>query len=78
MSKELEVNCPTCKKKVTWNNESTHRPFCCDHCKKIDLGEWASESYSIPVQTTDEWSGAPSDHQLSSFEQQDDDGQTFH
>ncbi len=30
------------------------RPFCCDRCKLIDLGAWASESYQIPVQPSDE------------------------
>lgn len=45
--KTLTVDCPTCKKKVPWNNESLHRPFCSDRCRLIDLGEWASENHKI-------------------------------
>jgi endogenous inhibitor of DNA gyrase (YacG/DUF329 family) len=41
------VNCPTCKKEVTWTIESLHRPFCCKRCQLIDLGEWADEEKSI-------------------------------
>jgi uncharacterized protein len=58
VSKEIKVNCPTCKKEITWNEKATYRPFCSDRCQKIDLGAWASESYTIPVETTDEWSEA--------------------
>ena len=43
------VKCPTCEKTVIWSVESKFRPFCSERCKLIDLGEWASESYSIPV-----------------------------
>lgn len=41
------VNCPTCKNEVVWSPESKHRPFCCERCRLIDLGEWAAESRSI-------------------------------
>lgn len=51
----MEVNCPTCNKSVKWCKESIHRPFCSKRCQLIDLGEWASESHSIPGrQATDE------------------------
>ena len=49
-AKPLTVNCPTCNKKVIWNEHSPERPFCSERCKLIDLGAWASESYTIPVQ----------------------------
>ena len=42
------IDCPTCKIKVTWNEESPYRPLCSTRCKQIDLGEWASEGFSIP------------------------------
>jgi endogenous inhibitor of DNA gyrase (YacG/DUF329 family) len=31
-------------------------PFCCDRCKLIDLGNWASEKYviSTPIRDTEE------------------------
>jgi endogenous inhibitor of DNA gyrase (YacG/DUF329 family) len=43
----LEVNCPTCKRKVQWSDENKWRPFCSERCKLIDLGEWAAESHRI-------------------------------
>ncbi|MDH5360242.1 MAG: DNA gyrase inhibitor YacG [Gammaproteobacteria bacterium] len=42
------VKCPTCTKPVEWNENSPWKPFCSERCKLIDLGEWASESHSIP------------------------------
>jgi len=44
----MQVNCPTCKKPVEWSDEQVWKPFCCERCKLIDLGEWASESHRIP------------------------------
>ena len=43
----IEVICPTCNKKITWDDKAKFRPFCSERCKLIDLGEWASEQYSI-------------------------------
>ncbi|PCI19326.1 MAG: DNA gyrase inhibitor YacG [Piscirickettsiaceae bacterium] len=47
----MSVNCPVCHKEVPWNNSQSHKPFCSDRCKLIDLGEWASEAHSIPGET---------------------------
>jgi endogenous inhibitor of DNA gyrase (YacG/DUF329 family) len=47
--KQLEVVCPTCKKKFNYY-ASSFRPFCDERCRLIDLGQWLSESYSVPVQ----------------------------
>lgn len=45
------VACPQCSKEVVWNKEvSPYRPFCSERCKLIDLGQWASENYSVPVE----------------------------
>jgi endogenous inhibitor of DNA gyrase (YacG/DUF329 family) len=44
------VNCPQCGKSVVWDSTNRFRPFCCERCKMIDLGQWATESYRIPVQ----------------------------
>ena len=41
------VKCPTCHKPVEWSEKNPWRPFCCERCKLIDLGEWASDSYVI-------------------------------
>ena len=43
------VACPNCGKTVDWTPASTHRPFCSERCKLIDLGAWASEKYRVPV-----------------------------
>lgn len=49
-----EVNCPTCKKKFNYFS-SDFRPFCSERCRLIDLGQWLSESYTVPVEKlTDE------------------------
>lgn len=44
----LEVACPTCGKSVAWTTDNRWRPFCCERCKLIDLGEWLSEEKRIP------------------------------
>ena len=65
----MEVNCPTCGKTVVWSKSSEHRPFCSKRCQLIDLGEWASESHSIPGRQADEellsdqWQAAQQQHQ---------------
>lgn len=43
------VNCPHCGKPVEWSAANRARPFCCERCRVIDLGAWATESYRIPV-----------------------------
>lgn len=48
--KKTVVTCPTCGKTVEWASEQRWRPFCSERCRLIDLGEWASESYRVPVE----------------------------
>ncbi len=48
------VNCPTCGTAVAWLPENRYRPFCSERCRKIDLGAWASDEYTIPVAPADE------------------------
>lgn len=43
------VNCPHCGASSPWTTANPFRPFCSERCKLIDLGEWASESYRIPL-----------------------------
>ncbi|GAC13165.1 DNA gyrase inhibitor YacG [Aliiglaciecola lipolytica] len=50
----MEVSCPTCKKKVEWNDKNLFRPFCCKRCQLIDLGEWSNEEKVISTSTYDE------------------------
>jgi endogenous inhibitor of DNA gyrase (YacG/DUF329 family) len=40
------IPCPICKKPVSL--EDPNMPFCSDRCRLIDLGNWATEKYSIP------------------------------
>lgn len=53
------VKCPACGAEVRWSRESCFRPFCSERCKTIDLGAWASESYSISGATADEAETTP-------------------
>ena len=43
------VTCPTCKKQSEYSTSNAFRPFCCERCKMIDLGDWANENYKISV-----------------------------
>lgn len=43
-------HCPECGKYCIYTIENPYRPFCCERCKTIDLGAWATESYRIPLQ----------------------------
>ncbi|WP_020158115.1 DNA gyrase inhibitor YacG [Methylobacter marinus] len=55
--KPLIVKCPTCKRPVPWTPEQKFRPFCCERCKLIDLGEWAMEEKKIPGEPLSEDDG---------------------
>lgn len=44
----LTVKCPTCKRPVAWTTGEIYKPFCCERCKLIDLGEWVMEEKRIP------------------------------
>lgn len=48
-----KVACPTCSKAVDWTPENRWRPFCSERCKLIDLGQWATEKYRVPVSKPD-------------------------
>tara|TARA_Y100001935_G_scaffold184714_1_gene153320 strand:- start:26760 stop:26933 length:174 start_codon:yes stop_codon:yes gene_type:complete len=50
-----EVLCPKCGKKNNWSKSNRWRPFCCERCKMIDLGEWFNEEKRIiDRKTTDD------------------------
>jgi len=51
------VTCPTCGQPVQWRPENRYRPFCSERCKLIDLGEWATEKYRVPVVENDPMPG---------------------
>ena len=44
----MKVKCPTCKIRIEYEG-NPHRPFCSDRCRLIDIGEWASESFKVPI-----------------------------
>lgn len=44
----LIVKCPTCGRNCEYSEKNPWRPFCCERCKVIDLGAWASDKYVIP------------------------------
>ena len=54
-----KVRCPQCGEESLWAPENKWRPFCSERCKQIDLGAWASESYRVAGQVSDEEAGAP-------------------
>ena len=41
------MKCPICKKPVAFGDP--YMPFCSERCKLIDLGQWATEKYRVPV-----------------------------
>jgi endogenous inhibitor of DNA gyrase (YacG/DUF329 family) len=51
--KSLIVKCPVCRRPVPWTAEQKFKPFCCERCKLIDLGEWAMEEKRIPGESLD-------------------------
>jgi endogenous inhibitor of DNA gyrase (YacG/DUF329 family) len=54
--KPVIVKCPTCKRPIPWTPEQKYKPFCCERCKLIDLGEWVMEEKRIPGEPQDpEW-----------------------
>ncbi|MEW5975757.1 MAG: DNA gyrase inhibitor YacG [Acidobacteriota bacterium] len=48
----MSMKCPVCKTPVVWEGNPC-RPFCSDRCQLIDLGNWASGAYAIPVKGED-------------------------
>ena len=43
------VPCPRCGAQAPYAPENPWRPFCTERCRVIDLGNWASEAYRVPV-----------------------------
>ncbi len=47
----LKLRCPICRKPV--NSTDPDFPFCCDRCRIIDLGKWASGGHVVPSPAAD-------------------------
>ncbi len=43
------VPCPRCGAQAAYSPENRWRPFCSERCRVIDLGNWATEAYRVPV-----------------------------
>ena len=52
--RQIKLRCPICKKPA--NAADPDFPFCCERCRLIDLGKWASGAYVIssPVDDAEE------------------------
>ena len=49
------MSCPICARET----DAKYRPFCSRRCADIDLGRWLTESYTIPVEDSEEDGGLP-------------------
>jgi endogenous inhibitor of DNA gyrase (YacG/DUF329 family) len=47
------VQCPTCRRELTWSEQFPWRPFCSERCKMVDLGSWFAEERVIPGEPAD-------------------------
>ena len=45
------VRCPACGGDSVFAPTNPYRPFCCERCKNIDFGAWASENFRVPDET---------------------------
>jgi uncharacterized protein len=43
------VLCPACGGDSLYAAENLFRPFCCERCKNMDFGAWASEGFRLPA-----------------------------
>lgn len=50
---QRKVRCPQCGGAAVFEPSNPWRPFCSERCKLVDLGEWASGNYRIPVEEPD-------------------------
>lgn len=47
------IRCPICKQEFD-TDRSPAMPFCSERCKRIDLGRWLDERYSLPIERPEE------------------------
>lgn len=53
MLSRMKRRCPICRKPVD-SQVDREFPFCSEHCRLIDLGNWSSEKYKISEPVIDE------------------------
>ena len=44
-----QPTCPVCDDPVEGLDDNDAFPFCSTRCKRVDLGRWFDESYTIPM-----------------------------
>ena len=44
-----QASCPVCDDPVDGLEDNDHFPFCSKRCKRVDLGRWFDESYTVPL-----------------------------
>jgi uncharacterized protein len=42
--------CPRCGASTRLDSQNRWRPFCSERCKLVDLGNWMSGRYVVPVE----------------------------
>ncbi|MGH8505701.1 MAG: DNA gyrase inhibitor YacG, partial [Stenotrophobium sp.] len=47
------AHCPQCGEPARLDAGNIWRPFCCERCKLLDLGEWFDERKTIPGEAED-------------------------
>jgi uncharacterized protein len=57
------VRCPSCGQGARYDQSNSHRPFCSQRCKTMDVAAWAEESYRIPAKES-----APTDFEVEEHE----------
>jgi len=60
------VACPICSQPSLFDPTNAYRPFCSKRCKLIDLGEWASDSYRVPLNEAPEADQIPTESKSES------------
>lgn len=58
----MKLKCPICKKEVELGDPEF--PFCSEHCRTVDLGNWATEKYVV---------SSPADRQPEKRDEEDED-----
>lgn len=54
-----QVRCPACGGDSLFAPENRFRPFCCQRCRQLDLGAWATESFRVAAPTDEETAATP-------------------
>jgi endogenous inhibitor of DNA gyrase (YacG/DUF329 family) len=49
----VRIHCPICGAELDVPDGFGPRPFCSVRCKKIDLGNWLAETYTLAEPSTD-------------------------